>query len=43
MEASWISSPQHINLLPQHQNLCLKRSTRPEKVDDHPKDQFAQI
>jgi hypothetical protein len=25
------------------QNLCLKRSTRPEKVDDHPKDQFAQI
>jgi hypothetical protein len=25
------------------QNLCLKRNSRPKQVDDHPKDQFAQI
>jgi len=35
--------PQHIEWLPQHHNLCLKRSTRPEKVDDHPKDRSAQL
>jgi hypothetical protein len=37
------SSSQHIDLLPQHQNLCLKRNSRPKQVDDHPEDQFAQI
>jgi len=30
-------------LLPQHQNLCLKRNSRPKQVRYHPKDQFAQI
>ena len=34
---------QHIELLPQHHNLRLKRSTRPEKVDNHPKKQSAPL
>jgi hypothetical protein len=38
-----ISPPQHIDLLLKHHNLCLKRSTRPEKVDKDPKDQSAQF
>jgi hypothetical protein len=36
-------SPRHIDLLPQDQNFCFQRNARPEKVDHHPKDQFAQI
>jgi len=37
------SPTQHIELLPQHHNLRLKRSTRPEKVDNHPKKQSAPL
>ena len=37
------SSPQHIDLLAQHQNFCLKRNSRPQQVDHHSKDQSAQI
>src|SRR4051794_21708448 len=36
-------SPKHIDLLPQYQNLDLKRSSRPEKIREHPPDQSAQI
>ena len=36
-------SPQHIDLLPQDQNFCLKRNSRPQQVDHHSKDQSAQI
>jgi hypothetical protein len=32
------SPSQYIDLLPQHQNLCLKCSSRPKQVDDHPED-----
>src|SRR6478735_9512240 len=35
-------SPKHIDLLPQDQNLGLKRSSRPEKIREHPPDQSAQ-
>jgi hypothetical protein len=38
-----IGTPQHIDLLPQHQNLCLERCARPQQIDHRPKDQFAQI
>ena len=37
------SPPQHIELLPQNQNLCLKRSSRPKQIDQHPEDKSAQI
>lgn len=37
------SSPQHIDLLPQDQNFCLKCNSRPQQVDHHSKDQSAQI
>ena len=37
------SPTQHIELLPQHHNLRLKRSTRPEKVDNHSKKQSAPL
>jgi hypothetical protein len=33
----------HIDLLPQHHNLCLERCARPYQIDHRPKDQFAQI
>src|SRR6478752_451322 len=36
-------SPKHIDLLPQDQNLGLKRSSRPEKIREHPPDQSAQV
>jgi hypothetical protein len=36
-------SPKHIDLLPQYQNLGLKRSSRPEKIREHPPDQSAQV
>jgi hypothetical protein len=36
-------SPQHIDLLPQDQNFCLKRYSRPQQVHHHSKDQSAQI
>jgi len=36
-------SPKHIGLLPQDQNLGLKRSSRPEKIREHPPDQSAQV
>jgi hypothetical protein len=36
-------SPQHIDLLPQDQNFCLKHTARPQQVDHHSKDQSAQI
>jgi hypothetical protein len=36
-------SPQHIDLLPQDQNFCLKRYSRPQQVYHHSKDQSAQI
>ena len=36
-------SPQHIDLLPQDQNFCLKRNSRPQQIDHHPTDQSAQI
>jgi hypothetical protein len=38
-----ISPAQHIDLLPQHHNLYLKRNSRPQQVDHHPEDQSAQI
>jgi hypothetical protein len=38
-----ISASQHIDLLPQHQNLGLKRNLRPQQVAGHPKDQSTQI
>jgi hypothetical protein len=38
-----ISASQHIDLLPQHQNLCLKRNLRPRQVAGNPKDQSTQI
>jgi hypothetical protein len=36
-------SPQHIDLLPQDQNFCLARYSRPQQVHHHSKDQSAQI
>jgi hypothetical protein len=33
--------PKHIDLLPQDQNLGLKRSSRLEKIREHPPDQAA--
>src|SRR6476469_2163591 len=36
-------SPKHIDSLPQDQNLGLKRSSRPEKIREHPPDQSAQV
>src|SRR3954447_17700401 len=36
-------SPKHIDLFPQDQNLGLKRSSRPEKIREHPPDQSAQV
>ena len=36
-------SPKHFDLLPQDQNLGLKRSSRPEKIREHPPDQSAQV
>ena len=36
-------SPKHIGLLPQYQNLGRKRSSRPEKIREHPPDQSAQV
>src|SRR6478609_9388472 len=36
-------SPKHIDLLPQDQNLGLKRSSRTEKIREHPPDQSAQV
>jgi hypothetical protein len=35
------SSPQHIDLLAQHQHFGLKRNSRPQQVDHHPKNQSA--
>jgi hypothetical protein len=34
-------SPQHIDLLPQDQNFCLKRNARPQQADHHSKDHSA--
>ncbi|MDR6306665.1 hypothetical protein GGQ85_004399 [Nitrobacter vulgaris] len=36
-------SPKHIDLSPQYQNRGLKRSSRPEKIREHPPDQSAQV
>jgi len=36
-------SPKHIDLLPQYQNLGRKRSSRPEKIREHPPGQSAQV
>jgi hypothetical protein len=36
-----IGTPQHIDLLPQHDNLCLERCARPKQIDHRPKDQLA--
>ncbi|MEH6952608.1 hypothetical protein V4R08_14990 [Nitrobacter sp. NHB1] len=36
-------SPQYIDLLPQDQNFCLKRCSRPQQVHRHSKNQSAQI
>ena len=36
-------SPQHVDLLPQDQNFCLKRNSRPQQIDHHSKDQSAQL
>jgi len=33
----------YVDLLPQDQNFCLKLGSRPKQVDNHPKDQSAQI
>ena len=38
-----IGTPQHIDLLPQHHDLCLERCARPQQIDHRPKDQFTQI
>jgi hypothetical protein len=39
----WSSSPQNVDLLPRHPNLCLKRCPRPDQVDDHPTNEPAKI
>jgi hypothetical protein len=38
-----VSPTQHVDLLPQDQNLCLKLRSRPKQVDSHSIDQSAQI
>jgi len=38
-----IGTPQHIDLLPQQQNLRLEHCARPQQIGHCPKNQFAQI
>ena len=42
-EFLWSSPPQNIDLLPQRPNLCLKRCSRADQIDDHPTNQPAKI
>ena len=42
-EFLWSSPPQDVYLLPQRPNLCLKRSPRPEQIDDRPTNNSAKI
>src|ERR1700732_1574213 len=39
----WSSPPQNIDLLPQRPNLCLKRCSRADQIDDHPTNKPAKI
>src|SRR5687768_3914368 len=43
LKASLRGTPKHIDLLPQYQNLGLKRSSRPETIHEHPPDQSARV
>ena len=42
-EFLWSSPPQNIDLLPQRPNLCLKRCSRADQIDDHPTNKPAKI
>jgi hypothetical protein len=42
-EFLWSSPPQNIYLLPQRPNLCLKRCSRADQIDDHPTNKPAKI
>src|SRR6202171_4928770 len=42
-EFLWSSPPQNVYLLPQRPNLCLKRRSRADQIDDHPTNKPAKI
>jgi hypothetical protein len=42
-EFLWSSPPQNVFLLPQRPNLCLKRRSRADQIDDHPTNKPAKI
>ena len=42
-EFLWSSSPQNVDLLPQHPNLGLKHYPRPDQIDSHPTNEPTKI